>query len=307
MITMLSRVLEFICAVIYASGRSSIARWVIFGVCVIAFSSLVPLHQKRTEDTTIREMPAVYIRATMVNRYVRTTGKLINTGAYEVPVTADGLFWHTLRFVPFLTPNTREPLFIQGENLPAPDANGDTTLVGKMIIGEDELPAYYLQVMEPSNKLIYDALFWLCIATLVLVLLGNYCSWLVRKANYVLGIPWGLADNKLSRIDSGHFLLWFGGLGAGYGDVILRQVPVLFRAIPSEGRISPQANPDSWSVTMHRLLKLQRTTVATRYGPLVAVRIEFEDERGITRNGVIAASHTKLLQSMLDVMQYIGQ
>lgn len=307
MITLQSRVLEFIGSLFYFIERSKAARWAIFFACVVVFGSLVPLHQKRIEDTTLYPMPAVYIRASMVNRYVRTTGKLLLEGAYDVQTTDNGLFGHTMRFVPFLTPNTREPLMVLQENLPNPDANGDVTLVGKMMLGDEDKPQYFLQVMEPPNKVLYDALFWLCVGILFGFAIGVYLAWLARKADYALSMPFGVADDKLANTSMSHYLLWSGGLGAGYGDIVLRQSPIAFRAIPSEARLTPVSHPDSWSVTIVHLRHLQMIAVATRYGALPSLRIEFEDERGMTRNGVIAASHQKLIDSMLDVMQFVGQ
>jgi hypothetical protein len=52
---------------------------------------------------------------------------------------------------------------------------------------------------------------------------------------------------------------------------------------------------------------VQHTTVATSYGPLPAVRLQFEDERGIVREGVIAANKQPTLHAMLDVLRFVGR
>lgn len=306
-IRLLVSVLEHLGAFFYAAERSRAVRWTVFIVVAIVFFSLVPVHQMRTEDTTIYGLPASYLRATMVNKYVQTTGKLITNGAYQLPATDNGITWYTKRFIPFLTPNTREPLMVLDRDLPLPDANGDVSLSGKMMPGGDDEPQYYLQVMNPPSKVLGDVLFIVSVAILGMLVLGIGLSWLVRKANYVLVVPWGLADRLLAQNSVDDFILWSGSMGAGYADAVVRQVPVNMKAIPSEARFTPAGHTDMWAVVIHRLRQVQIATVATPYGALPSLRVVFEDERGITRDGVIATSHRKLIGSLLDVLRFVGQ
>src|SRR5262249_44837821 len=153
-------------------------------------------------------------------------------------------FWQTMRFIPLTTPGSAQTLLVLDENLPA--ANNDVvTLVGKILEGQPQQPDYYLEVMDPPSKLTYDIVAWVCVVLLVGVVAGVVLNWLVRRVDYAVNMPLGLGHIRRShpRTSSNPLLLWFGSLGPGYGDVVLRQIPVSFRAIPAEARLSPAYYP----------------------------------------------------------------
>jgi hypothetical protein len=228
-----------------------------------------------------------------------------------VPSSIAGVIAVTLRFVPFLPSNSPEPLIVLDENLPIVAAQGaPITLVGKYQRGDGNMPDYFLKVGAPPSLLPYDIMGWVSVVLLAAVLLGGILNFLIRHVDYVLTVPFaGVASSAASNSTVSQVeprLLWYGGLGAAYGDVILREVPVSFRAIPAEARLVPSNERDVWSITIHRARLVTLTTVATSLGALPALRLEFEDERGITRDGVIAGSNREVIDKILSVMRFVG-
>ncbi len=299
--------LDWLARLCYLAGRSRHIKLGLFILCALAFGALVWLRTARTNDYTVYPLSPRYIKATLVNRYVKATGSLLYEGAYDVRSPLLGIFWQNVRFIPMSISGSNESLEVLDAGLPPrPVARNPVTLVGKILIGEDQYPDYYLRVADPPNPALYDALAWLCVVVIGGVLLGVAVNWMVRRVDYAINTPFGML-NTADWHASAPFVLWFGSLGAGYADVVLRQVPVSFKAIPAEARLTPTGQPDSWAVIIRRLRVVQATTVATTYGALPAMRMEFEDERGITRNGLVAASDGSLMSKMLDVLRFVGQ
>jgi hypothetical protein len=301
------RGLDWLARLCYMAGRSRYMKTSLFLICALAFGALVWVRTVRTYDYTIYNLTPRYIQATLINRYVRATGNLLYDGAYDVKSPLLGVFWQNARFIPMTIPGINQPLEVLDQGLPQnTPTNGPVTLVGRMLVGQDDYPDYYLKVMDPPSVALYDALAWLCLSIVGGVILGLIANLFVRHSDYAIDTPFGMSDSADSNTTN-PFVLWFGSLGAGYADVVLRQIPVTFRAIPAEARLAPAGRPDSWAIMIRRLRMVETTIVATSYGALPAMRIEFEDERGITRKGLVAASNRSLMDQMLDVMRFVGQ
>jgi hypothetical protein len=314
----LVRGLDTVARLCYFAGRNRTFRSGLFAACVVFFGALVWARTARSEDYTVYPLPPAAIRATLINRYVQASGHLLSDGAYEVKSTAGigGLFWQTLRFIPLSLTGSTKPLSVLDENLPANAFNpAGVTLVGKLQEGQPQQPDYFLRVMDPPSMMVYDLVTLAGMLLYALVIVGVVLNSLVRRVDYAITLPLGLGavrtHDKAAKSEAAAgpqpFLLWFGSLGPGYGDVVLRQIPVTIRAIPAEAKLSPANHPDLWTVSIRRPRLVQLTTIATSYGALPAVRMEFEDERGITRNGVVAANQRSLITSMLDVLRFVGQ
>lgn len=299
--------LDWLARICYKAGHNRQIKACMFLLCALAFGALVWLRTVRTNDFRVYPLTPPFLKATLVNRYVKATGNLLTKGAYDIKVPLLGFFWQSIRFIPMSINGSNDSLEVLDEGLPTQaGTTNPITLVGKLLVGEDQYPDYYLKVEDPPNLVIYDALAWLCVAVLGSVVFGVGINGMIRRVDYAVATPLGLT-NKAGWKPSTSFVLWFGSLGAGYADVVLRQVPVSFRAIPAEARLTPASQPDSWAVVIRRLRMVHMTIVATSYGALPAMRIEFEDERGITRNGLVAASDRALMTKMLDVLRFIGQ
>jgi hypothetical protein len=308
MINLLVRSLDVLARLFYFAGRNRPFRMGVLACCALSVAGMAWSHSARAEDVTVYPTTVKALRATLRDRYVRISGQLETDGVLEVPATFALVLSRVLRFVPLTDVGAREPFYVLDEGLPSgPARAARVTLVGKVLSGDDPQPSYYLKVTDPPNPALFGAVNSAGIVVVVLVLAGVLASWLVRRTDYAISIPFGIADARTGTNALAPQLLWFGSLGAGYGDVVLRQVPVSFKAIPAEARLTPAGYPDLWSVTIRKPRLVLYTTVATSYGPLPAMRMEFEDERGILRNGLVAVSNDRMRESVLDVLRFVGR
>ena len=305
MTNLLVHSLDGLARLCYFAGRSRALKMGLLAICAVSIGIIGWARTAKYEDTVVYTLTPTTVRSTLTNRYVSVSGQFVLEGVYETTTTIAGLISRSVRFIPMNVTGDSDPLYVLDEGLPQIIEKQTVTLVGKLLEGQAPGPHSYLKVMVPPSATLYDLLNGASIALLSIVAAGVVLTWLVRKRDYVLSIPFVLADDAPAKPSPR--LLWFGGLGAGYGDVILRQIPVSFRAIPAEARLMPTHYPDLWSINIRRAWLIQHTVVATRYGALPAVRIQFEDERGITREGVIVANKTSTLKAMLDVLRFVGQ
>ncbi len=304
------RFMNRLSVVSYFAGRNRPVKTIALTLLIAAFGALFVVRGILDSDTTIYPLPPVSLRSTMANRYVRATGTFLSDGAVEVQSRILGVINRAMRFIPFMTNAGAEPLMVLDENLPPAGERIQTmTLVGLMQRGESRQPSLFLGVMNPPSKPQYRIAGLIAALIIGGILVEETLNWLVRSADYAIGVPQLLADlSKRSRkAKPVPFLLWFGSLGAAYGSVVLRHVPVSFRAIPAEARLVPANQRDGWSVIIHRTRTARLLTIATSHGALPAVHLEFEDERGITRNGTVAASDLSVIDSLLNVLRYVGQ
>ncbi|MCL5998642.1 MAG: hypothetical protein M1546_21675 [Chloroflexi bacterium] len=305
MTNLLVRSLDGLARLCYFAGRNRVMRMSLLALCAVSIGIIGWARTARFEDTVVYTLTPNTVRSTLTNRYVSVSGQFVLEGVYETTTTIAGLISRSVRFIPLNVAGDANPLYVLDEGLPQIIEKQTVTLVGKLLEGRAPGPNRYLKVMVPPSATLFDLLNGVSVALLSIVAAGVVLTWLVRKRDYVLSIPFGLADDATASTSPR--LLWFGSLGAGYGDVILRQIPVSFRAIPAEARLMPTHYPDLWSVNIRRPWLVQHTVVATSYGALPAVRIQFEDERGIMREGVIVANKTPTLKAMLDVLRFVGQ
>lgn len=127
---------------------------------------------------------------------------------------------------------------------------------------------------------------------------------IMRRLDYTPPVPHAIECDELG-------LLWFGSLGSTYGDHFERHLPVqvapsyhdvrliadgdsqiAFRALNrTSADCIVSAPPEHEPLAIHLKIVLLTTSacVATQFGPLHALRVEFVDERGLRRRGTIAA------------------
>jgi hypothetical protein len=297
--------LDWLAHTYYQAARNHwVKTWLFIG-CVVAFGLFIWARTELNGDFTVRPLASKFNRSDVLNRYVQATGNLLPDGAYDVKTSFLVLFWRNVRFIPLAIKDSSQSLLVLDEGL-SQDAQQvmPVTLVGKIISGQDDYPDYYLKVMDPPSVPLLNALAWAALILIGGILVVVMIHSRVQGVDYAIGIPFG--PSGLSK-GAQPVVLWFGSLGAGYGDVILRQVPVGLKAIPAEARLAPVHYPDSWAVAVHQLRTVHPTTIATSYGALPAMRIEFEDERGLPRTGVVAATNKELLAQIIDVLHFVGQ
>src|SRR6266542_5998083 len=103
MINLMVRVLDGLAQLCYLAGRKRHFKTGLFLVCAMSFGALAWTRTMLAQDTTIYPLPPAAIRATLVNRYVNATGRLVLDGTYETKSSIAGLFWQTVRFIPMMT------------------------------------------------------------------------------------------------------------------------------------------------------------------------------------------------------------
>ena len=116
----------------------------------------------------------------------------------------------------------------------------------------------------------------------LLLLVAWLMAWLISKRDYALGVGGGATE------PFGIGALWFGGLGAEFGNAVVRQAPVQVTKSPHEIKLDSPTSHPAWTVRIREVKSVQPTSIATAYGPLAGARIEFQDERGLLRHGTIA-------------------
>src|SRR5689334_23008817 len=137
MINFMVSILDGLSRLCYMAGRQRYFRTSLILVCAMAFGALAWARTMQSQDTTIYPLPPAAIRATLVNRYVNASGRLVMDGAYEVKSSIAGVFWQTLRFIPMITPGSAQTLSVLDDNLPATH-NDVVTLVGKILEGQPQ-------------------------------------------------------------------------------------------------------------------------------------------------------------------------
>jgi hypothetical protein len=301
--------LNWLAHLCYMAGRSRWMKTSLFFGCMFAFGTLIWARTERSGDFTVNTLTSTFTKSELVNHYVQATGNLLSDGAYDVKVPLLGIFKQNVRFVPMSIPGSNQSLLVLDEGLPnATDLTKPITLVGRVLIGRDGYPSYYLKVMSPPSSIFLDTVAWVCLIFIGAIFTSVTINSQVRRMDYAISMPFDKV-HAISRLPEPiqPFVLWFGSLGAGYGDVVLRQIPVTFRAIPAEARLVPASYPDLWAVMVRRLNAVHYTTVATAYGALPAMRIEFEDERGLPRKGLVAASSITVMTQVFEVLHFVGQ
>jgi hypothetical protein len=176
-----------------------------------------------------------------------------------------------------------DPLLILDKNLPSPGSDGTVRLVGKIQEGGAQVP-YYLEVGEPPNVPLQNALARAGAISGAALLGVALMTWLIGRADYAIAV----GRPAVSPAPAGVGAPWFGSLGAAFGYMTVRQAPVTVTKARNEIRLESCASRPSWAIHIREIHSARPVRVATSYGPLLAARIEFQDERGLLRRGTIA-------------------
>lgn len=220
----------------------------------------------------------------LLNRYVSVAGVLITHRAFQTEVAVGGLKLSGARYVPLLVEGASDPLPVLDERLPQPGLDGRVQLIGKIQEGSAQVP-YYLQVGEPPNIPLQNALAQLGIAGAVLLLTGAFVVWWIGRADYALAV--GRLASTPQPTSAGIGALWFGSLGAGYGRAVVRAAPVAVVEAAHEIRLDGLASQPPWSVHIRDVCSVRPVHIATAFGVLPGARIVFQDERGLSRHGTL--------------------
>ena len=253
------------------------------------------------EDTTLYDVRPASSLIAFRDRYVRVSGVLARDQAYQTQADVGGLKLSGGRYLPLTIAGRSEPLFVYDANLPVPNADGTTTIIGKMQLGTGAQPPFYIDVGNPPDIPLQNLLARIGLAVGTALLLLALISWLIGKSDYALSTFGN--TNTVALAPSGVGALWFGSLGAEFGNATVRHAPVQVRKTAHELRLESEASRPPWAVRIHDLRKVAKTNIATTYGTLPGARIEFQDERGLIRKGTLVIADLRTQNELGTLMQ----
>ncbi len=257
-------------------------------VCVLLISGARPAESEHLYDVSAFQSNSNI--SSLMGRYVQVSGKLDHNNGYQVKNDILGIQMRGTRFIPLTVAGQSEPMMVLEQDFPTADANGDMQITGLIRgrpDGADQYPAYYLEPGAPANITLNNLLAQVALSLAALSLLLILGGWLAKRMDYALD----------ARETAGNYtgpLLWFGSLGSRFQNTTIRQQAVSSLVITKAIQLEPQADGQPWSVVMQRAISVKRTGIATVYGGLPALRLQFEDERGQLRNGVVAGDNVAI-------------
>lgn len=282
------------------SRAARLARIVLLAAAVVCISLARPAseEQKRIGDIQIRDITTLTL-----NRYVRVSGVLAIERAYQVQVRVGGIDLRGSRYIPLVDPSSADPLFVLDEGLPQAGQNaGRVTLVGQIVEGVGQQPGYYLQIGDPPNVQLMNALARIGLIVAALTLAAMLVMWLIQREDFV--VPVGGPGQIAPRAPE---LLWYGSLGKTFDEATVRGAGVALGARRREASFTPAGAPaNAWTISVRKLREASPVTVATRYGALAAARLVYEDERGLVNRAVLAAQSPQARDAVVDVLRHVG-
>lgn len=266
------------------SRIASIAFVLALAACVTMISFA---RTENWQDTAVHDLTASTSMISMQERYVRVTGVLARDQAYQTQADVGGLKLGGGRYIPLMVEGMPDPLFVYDANVPAPgtDATRPVTLVGKMAFGTGEQPSFYIEVGNPPDIPLQNLLARVGLVVGVSLLALAFVGWLIGRADYAVATTG--RGGELQLASSGVGALWFGSLGAEFGNAVVRHAPVTINKTANETRLDSPGSRPAWSVKIRDVRKVAKTNIATAYGTLPGARIEFQDERGLLRKGTL--------------------
>ncbi|NJM40600.1 MAG: hypothetical protein HC853_07435 [Anaerolineae bacterium] len=185
--------------------------------------------------------------------------------------------------------------------IPAPKADGFVSFVGRLSTANDPVVNYFLEVDSPTNVPLINRLANIGMGVGLLTLLVLGMGALVSRQDYALST--NAAGAATARWDSpsaqsSKSMWWFGNLGARYQNAAARQSPVQINTAAHDFTLE-SLGKDPWTITIKRASQTQPAHIATSSGPLPALRLHFEDERGLLRQGVLVMGDEGARQEIL--------
>ncbi len=228
-----------------------------------------------------------------MDRYFDVQGRLMPEGRYQTARNIGPLQLTGSRYIPIEVAGRDEPIFVLDENIPTPNADGQVSFVGQLIAAGDPAINYFLEVGRPTDVPLINRIARVALIVACLLVLGLLVGWLVRRANYALA-----AGGTATAASGAPEWMWFGSLGARFQNAYVRQGGVRLNATAQNLTFESTQN-EPWAVVVHRAQAATPLSIATRYGPLPAIRMVFEDERGLIRKGVVTASTAQARDNLL--------
>ncbi len=299
---MLAIIFDRIAGSAYTAHTSRIAR-IAYAAAFVVCIFLISLARPETEQSRqgiYDPGPQVSVMATY-GRYVRLTGRLDMDHVYQTEMKLGPITLKGGRYIPFIVPGLVYELYLLDANLSAPNPDGTYTVVGQFVAGTGQQPSLYFEISYPPDVSLQNMLARAGIAIAIALIVVGLVTWLIRRADYALSAG---QRSEADALPDGPDWLWYGSLGAAYENAFVRQMPVLVEAGAKPGRLNLRpADGDMWTVNMSRLHSARPDVIATAYGARPAARITFEDERGLTRSGVLVARSVAARDALLSRLE----
>jgi hypothetical protein len=297
----LTRFLDAFAAACYRLRRSAVARWLTIALAIFALGLALFSRPGQVENQSVRDANISSISISSIDTYVRVTGILDYAGAYRTNYNLGGIELYGGRYVPLVSVDLTDAIFVADENLPQSLTGESVTFVAQVVAGTGAQPPLFLQIGYPPNVVLANTLARAGTLLLAAVLLVVFVIWLVERFDYAIPLPWQVKTAPAQAPT----LMWYGDLGRQYNDTVLRSYPAEFNATPHEARFESAEPKGLWQVSIKRLKSVQLFEVASKYGALPAARLRFEDERGLQRQAVIAAKTAQSRDAVLEVLSLI--
>ena len=269
----------------------------ILAICVALLAAARPKNQ---EDIAIYELNDKISLAASLDRYFNIRGQLNPQARYQSEVRSGSLRLSASAYVPIQLDTRREPIFVLDQDIPAPKADGFVSFVGRLNSSSDPTVSYFLEVDAPTNVPLINRLAGggLVLASLTLLVLGMGA--LVSRNDYALSTSAsgasGASNTPAALPHLG--LWWFGTLGARYQNASAHQAPVQLNPAAHDLTLESLGH-EPWSIIIKHATQSQPTHIATSSGALPALRLRFEDERGLLRQGVLVMSDDQTQQEII--------
>jgi hypothetical protein len=235
---------------------------------------------------------------TLIDRYVKVVGQPMPEQAYQTAMPLGPITLRGSRFVPLQVAGTRDPVFVLDEGrIPQRDAIGHVTVIGRLTAGTGQQPSYYVEIETPINIVLNNNIARVGIMGLVALLGLMLLGWWVRAAHYALGV----AGAGGGRAAAGYW--WFGGLGPGWGNAVVRNVRVEPDQTTQGLQFAAAAGGEPWQVQVRQAQRIKAVHAATPAGALPALRLTFIDERGLTRHGTLAMGNAVDRNTLMQTLQ----
>lgn len=301
-ISSIARYLDGFAAACYRLRRSFAARLAFLILMLIALGLTLFSRPGAAENSSVGAAQISDVSISTINTYLRLSGYLDPSRVYQTTYPLGGIQLRGSRYIPLVSPQSLAEVYVLDEGLPAYEPGREVTLVGQIVAGTGAQPPLYLQIGYPPNVVLANTLARAGTYLLVLLVAALLIAWLVHRADYAIPVPWSSSAGVVAGAPA---LSWSGDLGRQYNDVIVRNQPATFMATPHEARIESAEPKGLWSVAVRRLKSVQLFDVASRYGSLPAARIWFDDERGLSRRGVVATNSAASRDALLQVLSVI--
>lgn len=284
-------------------------RWVTLLTTGLAVAAVIMMALNRptsSQPPDLVEVPLDTITNERANTFVKVSGTLAPSRMIQTRVSMHIFSWNGNRFIPMTAPGSPTSLMVLDANLLGDARTGAApiTLIGRVVQGRAPEPSVYLRVESLPVENMLSPIAQVGMLLMAVLLLMGVVRWLIRRANYAIElIP---LRPHLPNV-APDLLLWFGSLGNEYNGFVLRQTPARLRTRTREATFEFENTYDhALKASLRKLNDARETVVTCSHGFLPALKIWFEDERGLPRTATLVCGSRAFSHRVLDVLRHTG-